>query len=223
MSTTMNEPSIETCLADQLRVLNNLFENVRNGRPMRQNRKGGIQALLESTTSDNPDPHEVYTAALAARQSSEQLDEIPRISTATVVVFLGTRMDLDLLFENLPVGAGHPILNIRMNGKTMRGVWPETKKARTGGTFLNQVTMDVNIGPPGSVKLISLKVFADGKAQMAGPKSTKDARRTIEVFLEQLHTIQSTPPTDGEVVLTLVPGAAEHLQKILDSYRGTAA
>ena len=122
-------------------------------------------------------------------------------STMTVISDIGQRVDLKLLYENLPhirckekckscSETAKEILSIRFRDYPQKGKQRRTitvrKNSKTHRVFFNQITLDIEIE---AGRKVSIKLFIDGKIQMAGCKNEEDAHKTVMILIKYLKKI----------------------------------
>lgn len=118
-----------------------------------------------------------------------------RISTITILSQIPSRVDLQLLWEHTPVFPKSPVLNVRYFDRHARGIFRvrrENTSTRNLQMFLNQITFDVMIS---AERVISAKLFRDGKIQLAGCRTVEESHltlaRLVSVILPCEHIIAS--------------------------------
>lgn len=105
-----------------------------------------------------------------------------RISTMTACAYIGCAIDMDYLFNNLPVD--YPVVYLKLNNKIRGKVESAKKKTRS---FYNQVTMLFSCGEAGDKKKnINVKIFCNGNVQMTGLKNTESGREPLRFLLKFL-------------------------------------
>lgn len=215
----MSEVVDSTCINEQIRVMNRLKEDVYAGRTSRQCR-ARLQWVLQAEVPDDVDPRSVYEEKIRGLEDEAKRAELPVITTITMVSHLGTRFDLPMLYHALPLRPASCVMNVRMAGMPMRGDLPSNSKKKKG-CFLNQLTMDLLLGD----SVISLKLFVDGKVQLAGARSVSDARKALEAFVGVLRGLRDAENSDaraeGTIQLSLLPEAAAHLTDLLEHWEGS--
>ena len=122
-------------------------------------------------------------------------------STMTVISDIGQRVDLKLLYEHLPhirckekcnscSETAKEIRSIRFRDYLPKGIPPRKitvrKNSKTHRVFYNQITFDIEIE---AGRKISIKLFIDGKIQMAGCKNEEDAHKTVMILIKYLKKI----------------------------------
>lgn len=113
-----------------------------------------------------------------------------RISTMTILSSICTRVDLFLLYKFVPVFPCGDILNVRYFGEPTRGIFRlrATKKkaaSKNNQMFLNQITLDIQLN---ACRSVSIKLFKDGKIQLAGCRSDDEARCAIHKCISAIQT-----------------------------------
>ena len=141
-----------------------------------------------------------------------------KISTMTVIAGILSRMDLELIYHKIVCDDDIPgILNIRFRDFPPKGLYSRKRVARKNSkmrkVFLNQITFDVL---PSMGRRVSVKLFKDGKMQLAGCKSEAEAHLTIQVLLGKLERIRECEE-DGEVSLKMTD--EKHESAIAESHR----
>ena len=121
-------------------------------------------------------------------------------STMTVISDIGQRVDLKLLYEHLPHIRCKEKCNscsetlkrfvvldfvIIAKGNSPRKITVR-KNSKTHRVFYNQITFDIEIE---AGRKISIKLFIDGKIQMAGCKNEEDAHKTVMILIKYLKKI----------------------------------
>lgn len=114
------------------------------------------------------------------------------ISTMTILTGVNSRVDLEIIYENLQFGSNSPdarLLNVRFGSFPARGEYTAKsstrKNSRTRKIFLNQISMDVQLQ-----RKVSMKLFRDGKVQLAGCLSETDAVTAAQILIVHLLSVQ---------------------------------
>ena len=143
------------------------------------------------TLNSCEDPLSVLTLVPADTAAIPTLSEY-RVSTMTVISSMGSRIDLELAYEHIGIGVtdGSGIRNVRYSDRPPRGEYvskvSKRRNARTRSVFMNQVTMDVLV----LGKRMSIKLFRDGKLQLAGAKRIEQAEEAMNVLLNRLREVR---------------------------------
>ena len=138
-------------------------------------------------------------------QKNDIIASHPEISTMTVIAKIGPRVNLKIIFENLPHAPCGSCLNEKCKtcainndeiislrykdcepkGKPIKKV-AKRKNSKTKKMFYNQITIDIC---PKAGRKISTKLFVDGKVQMAGCKNEEEAHQTVAILIKNLKQI----------------------------------
>lgn len=103
-----------------------------------------------------------------------------RISTMTMLTSISSRVDLELLYLNVQVFPVGHIMNVRFFNNPIRGLFRVRHiklPKKNQQMFLNQITFDIKLS---STRVVSAKLFRDGKVQLAGCISMDEGRTTME-------------------------------------------
>ncbi len=147
------------------------------------------------------EPHEIQVTPL-------------RISTNVATGNIGSQLELDKLFEQLPlllIPFGYPdegILKMehkdRVVGASQRDLL--TKKKAAKKAFFNQSTLVVRkrrIEDSSQFKEVNIKLFANGGIQMTGITGLEFARKTLEWLLPLLRTLPTPISKEPVYIKTL--------------------
>lgn len=109
-----------------------------------------------------------------------------RISTMTILTSISSRVDLELLYLNVRVFPVGYIMNVRFFNRPIRGLFRVKHikvPKKNQQMFLNQITFDIKLS---STRVVSAKLFRDGKVQLAGCVSIDEAKVTMERLTEAI-------------------------------------
>jgi TATA-box binding protein (TBP) (component of TFIID and TFIIIB) len=137
-----------------------------------------------------------------------------RISTNVATGNIGSQLELDKLFEQLPlllIPFGYPdegILKMehkdRVVGASQRDLL--TKKKAAKKAFFNQSTLVVRkrrLEDPSQFKEVNIKLFANGGIQMTGITGLEFAQKTLEWLLPLLRTLPTPISKEPVYIKTL--------------------
>ena len=148
------------------------------------------------------------------------------VSTMTIIAGIDTKVDLELVYGHIACRTVedklNKVLNVRYANFPPRGVYtPKVKRMLAGAVpkhtmFTNQVTMDLETYPG---RKISVKLFRDGRVQLAGCKTFEEGTVALRHLLPRVAELQGIS-CDGVMQLRL---GEEELQALrLDQQRMSA-
>lgn len=110
------------------------------------------------------------------------------ISTITLLSGIDARVDIELVFAAIacyPDNAS--ILNARLSASTFKGLYKPKKRRKPRKVFLNQITFDILVG---NARRVSVKLFRDGRIQLAGCRTIEEAAIALEMLVRELNRIR---------------------------------
>lgn len=141
------------------------------------------------------------------------------ISTMTILTGVTSRVDLEIIYESLQFGDDSPdarLLNVRFGSFPARGQYTAKsstrKNSRTRKVFLNQISMDVQLQ-----RKVSLKLFRDGKVQLAGCLSEADAITAAQILIVHLLTVRDVSKQGTIRIHMTKPEQAELVAAVEDN------
>ena len=145
-----------------------------------------------------------------------------RVSTMTILSDISKRVDLFLIYKHIPVFPFGDILNVRYSDSPPRGIFrlrktKKSKKPKNQQMFLNQITLDVRLAEN---RLISVKLFKDGRTQLAGCRCVEEAYVALEKCIMAIRKCQNIEEA-GEMIIRCNKIQALNLNRLLLSNKMT--